>query len=253
MSASLARTPKVSYKVVDAGTVDYATLQKKLSPFQLEKLTYLFKNLFDANQDGFIDVEDIRSLRDKMRKFAGWSEKSEEALFLEDSSNVFLECLLDQVKAEHGACAEHLEHRSWEEALKPNKMTVKACNLNQWLNMWAKFCDRAAGMNDFPVYIQLLPKVIFKMMASSQGVITKEGLKKFYENFIGIKGKDLDDTAEIGFKIMTANGDYELNEANYDLLFANFLLGRTIYGPGKYIFGCFDNSDSKNKYQLILE
>jgi hypothetical protein len=22
---------------------------------------------------------------------------------------------------------------------------------------------------------------------------------------------------------------------------------------GKYIFGCFDNSDSKNKYQLILE
>jgi hypothetical protein len=36
--------------------VDYATLQKKLSPFQLEKLTYLFRCLFDCNQDGVIDV-----------------------------------------------------------------------------------------------------------------------------------------------------------------------------------------------------
>jgi hypothetical protein len=36
--------------------VDYATLQNKLSPFQLEKLTYLFRCLFDCNQDGVIDV-----------------------------------------------------------------------------------------------------------------------------------------------------------------------------------------------------
>jgi hypothetical protein len=35
---------------------------------------------------------------------AGWNENSEEGLFLKDSTNVFLECLLDQVKAEHGAC-----------------------------------------------------------------------------------------------------------------------------------------------------
>jgi hypothetical protein len=40
----------------DGGRVDYATLQKKLSPFQLEKLTYLFRCLFDCNQDGVIDV-----------------------------------------------------------------------------------------------------------------------------------------------------------------------------------------------------
>ncbi len=42
--------------VSDGGRVDYATLQKKLSPFQLEKLTYLFRCLFDCNQDGVIDV-----------------------------------------------------------------------------------------------------------------------------------------------------------------------------------------------------
>ncbi len=36
--------------------MDYATLQNKLSPFQLEKLTYLFRCLFDCNQDGVIDV-----------------------------------------------------------------------------------------------------------------------------------------------------------------------------------------------------
>lgn len=253
MSASLARVPKVSYKIVDAGRVDYATLQRKLSPFQLEKLTYLFRQLFDCNQDGVIDAADIQALREKMIQFAGWNENSEEALFLKDSSNVFLECLLDQVKAEHGACAAHLENRTWQEALKPSKMAVKSCNLSQWLNMWAKFCDRAAGINDFPVYVQLLPKLIFKMIAGSGNFIEKENLRKFYEDFIGLKGKDLEDTVENGFKIMTANGDYALNQANYDLIFANYLLGRTIYGPGKYIFGCFDNSDSKKKYQIILE
>jgi len=253
MSASLARIPKVSYKIVDGGRVDYATLQKKLSPFQLEKLTYLFRCLFDCNQDGVIDAADIQALREKMLQFAGWDDNSDHGLFLKDSLSVFLECLLDQVKAEHGASAPNLEHRTWQEALKPNKMAVKSCNLSQWLNMWAKLCDRAAGINDFPVYIQLLPKLIFKMIAGPGNVVTKDSLQKFYRDFIGIKGKDLEETVETGYRIMTANGDYALNQSNYDLIFANFLLGRTIYGPGKYIFGCFDNSDSKNKYKIILE
>ena len=37
------------------------------------------------------------------------------------------------------------------------------------------------------------------------------------------------------------NGDYKLDYKSYQLLFSNFLLGKTIYGPGKYLFGVFDN------------
>jgi hypothetical protein len=35
--------------------------------------------------------------------FLGWDDNSDHGLFLKDSLSVFLECLLDQVKAEHGA------------------------------------------------------------------------------------------------------------------------------------------------------
>ena len=46
-------------------------------------------------------------------------------------------------------------------------------------------------------------------------------------------------------------GDYILNLENYNFVFANFLLGRSIYGPGKYVFGVFDNSDMDKKFEVI--
>ncbi len=75
-------------------------------------------------------------------------------------------------------------------------------------------------------------------------------------------------------------GDHKLTMENFNFCFANFLvsiannillqyhlakdklsttccfppvfyqLGRSIYGPGKYIFGCFDNSDIDETYQV---
>ena len=33
--------------------------------------------------------------------------------------------------------------------------------------------------------------------------------------------------------------------------FANFLLAKGIYGPGKYIFGVFDNSEIDGTYKVI--
>ena len=50
---------------------------------------------------------------------------------------------------------------------------------------------------------------------------------------------------------MTANGDYKLNKENYDFCFANFLLGKGIYGPGKYVFGVFDNRELDEKFPII--
>jgi hypothetical protein len=32
--------------------------------------------------------------------------------------------------------------------------------------------------------------------------------------------------------------------------FANFLLGRDIYGPGKYIFGVFDNRELNQAFKV---
>jgi len=238
----------------DAG-IDYAALQNKLSSFQIEKLTYFFKMFFDANGDGVVDNKDFVVLNEKLRNIAGWDTSSDEYMRLVDNSGVFLECLLDQVKAEHNMFAEGLEHRTWEEALAPNKLTLESVTLNQWLNMWARLCDGAAGMNNFPIWVQIIPQIMFAIQCgkNKKGVITKDCLRHFYMNFAGVAAADLDKLTEAGYDTMTAHGDYELDLDNYKLLFANFLLGRTIYGPGKFIFGCFDNSDLDKKYEINFE
>ena len=55
----------------------------------------------------------------------------------------------------------------------------------------------------------------------------------------------------IKWTITIQNGDYNLDYKSYQLLFSNFLLGKTIYGPGKYLFGVFDNRDSTEQYKVI--
>jgi len=254
MSATLA--PKLSFsRFRGDSNIDYAELQKRLSPFQIEKLKTFFKVFFDIDGNGVIDEHDFKLLNEKLRKIAGWETSSDEYNRLVDTNSVFFECLLDQVKVEQFLDKEGLENRTWEEALRPSKVVVNNVTLNQWLNMWAKLCSEASGINDFPIWVQLIPQVMFSVQQGKNKLnhISKDCLRHFYENFAGVKGSELEKLTEEGYNTMTANGDYELNLENYNLLFSNFMLGRTIYGPGKFLFGCFDNSDLHKKYQVIFE
>ena len=58
---------------------------------------------------------------------------------------------------------------------------------------------------------------------------------------------------ELFYDCFLKDGRYKLTRANYEFCFANFLLGKGIYGPGKYIFGVFDNSDIDTKYKVIYD
>merc|ERR1712051_1085028 len=190
---------------------DLAELEGLLSPFQVEKLTYFFNQFFDFNTDGKIDAADFEGLNERLRKVAGWGEDDQEYINMVDNNRVFFECLLEQVLAERNK--EGLEERTWEEALAPSKVVVDSVSLSSWLHMWAKMCKGSAGIADFPIWVQLIPRVIFNVICSKMRV------------------------------------DY----ISYKLLFSNFLLGRTICGPGKYIFGCFDNRDMNEKYKIVYD
>jgi len=252
MSASLG--PKLSFSTIRSSDVDYAALKKKMSSFQLEKMTFFFQKFFDCNKNGVLEKRDFAELNERLRKIAGWEKDSEDYNRLVDNSSVFLECVLDQVRSEHSQFCEGLEFRTWEEAMKPNKLQMDSIDLNGWLNMWAHMFDGAAGMDDFPIWVQLLPTILFAVQGGNkEGCISKENLKAFYASFAKVQGADLDKLTEAGYKTMTSNGEYKLDLNNYKLLFANFLLGKTIYGPGKFVFGCFDNSDLNKPYQIIYE
>jgi len=246
MSTSFVKRTYSSVKFTDP-SLDVSDL--KLSPFQVEKLSYLFKCL-DTTGDGYINEEDLIYLDEQLRTLAGWNKDDLQSHSIVDNNRAFLECMLEQVQIERSPTNDNL---TWEEALKPNKVAVTSVSLKNWLNMWSRLVTGAAGMDDFPIWVQLLPKVLFNVIVAREGgdTISKESLKQFYEKFVGLKGQTLESTTEQGFKTATANGDYKLDYKSYKLLFSNFLLGKTIYGPGKYLFGVFDNRDSTEQYKVI--
>jgi len=253
MSASLA--PKISFvshRRFTDDKLDYTDLSGLLSPFQIEKFSY-FYGFFDSNGDGHVDMDDMEGINERLRNVAGWSKDDPQYLSLMDNNRVFMECLLDQVKKEKDT--EGLEHRSWAEALAPSRMNVTHCSRSAWLHMWARLCRGSAGIDDFPIWVQLLPRALFNIIVAREGsnVISKSSLRNFYERFTGLSGQELEKVTENGYNNASASGDYELNFDSYKLLFSNFLLGKTIYGPGKYIFGCFDNRDMDETYKVIYD
>jgi len=251
MSAAL--RPTLNFCTKGGGQTNLADLKGLLSDFQVEKLTYFFTQFFDHDKNGMIDANDVERLNERLRLVAGWERDDQEYLAMVDNNRVFLECLLDQAMAEKDT--EGLENRSWEEAMAPSKLVLDAVSLSSWLHMWARLSKGSHGIDDFPIWVQLIPRMIFNIICSKkeENVISRESLKIFYKNFSGLEGETLEQVATEGYRAMSANGDYELDYKSYKLLFSNFLLGRTIYGPGKYIFGCFDNRDMTEPYKIVYE
>jgi len=222
---------------------------KHLSSFQVQKFTFLFNTFFDIKKNGLIEHNDIDAFTEKLRSFAGWNKDSNEYRALIDVNSTFYECICDQVRAEFKATdvSDSEAMIPWEDAFKKysDQKLSKTMNLGQWLNMWGRLCYGSAGIADFPIWVQILPEIFFKVMDSHHsGTITLDEVQAFYRDMIGIKDPAaLDKISKEGYRAMTANGDYKLTRENYDFVFANFLLGKDIYGPGKYIFGVFDNRE----------
>lgn len=229
---------------------------KHLSKFQIEKFTFLFNTFFDIKKNGLIEINDIEAFTEKLRSFSGWSKDSKEYLELVDVNSTFYECLRDQVKAEFQATdtSDAEAMIPWEDAFQKysDQRLSKTMSLSQWLNMWGRLCYGSAGIADFPIWVQILPEIFFKVMdRSHKGILSCDEIKNFYKDLIGIKDPaKLEKTSKEGFRAMTANGDYKLTRENYDFVFANFLLGKDIYGPGKYIFGVFDNREIDEKFPV---
>ena len=68
------------------------------------------------------------------------------------------------------------------------QVSVTSVNMKNWLNMWSRLCRGSAGMDDFPIWVQLLPKVLFNVIVAKEGgeVISQESLKNFYQKFAGL-------------------------------------------------------------------
>lgn len=229
---------------------DY-NFQRYLSKFQIEKFSFMFKCFFDTGSDGSISKDDIMDFLEKMRIFRDFPAADPRYLKMKDVLFAFYDCLMETVKNESQASDTNVGYESWSEALKPHAVDVKHISLNQWLNMWGKLCRGAAGISGFPFWVQLLAHIFFDAIDhDSDGKITLEEMKRFYKDMIGVQGEELEKISKEGYRALTANDGYVLDREQFLFCFANFLLGRDIYGPGKYIFGVFDNREMNETFKV---
>lgn len=229
--------------------------KKYLSQFQIDKLTYMFNAFFDVHEgDGLIKKSDISLLLDKLRTYCGYLRIQCDTKFMQmnDVMFAFYGAMIDHVRKER-ACSEDADgYTTWEEAVKPHPLTNIDITLNDWLNMWGKLCRGSAGISGFPIWVKLLCQIFFDTIDRDQdGIVNEKEIRNFYEGLIEVPKAELDKVTKEGYRAMTADGRYKLTRDNYEFCFANFLLGKGIYGPGKYIFGVFDNSDIDMTYKVI--
>merc|ERR1719273_2075393 len=205
-----------------------------------------------------IEQDDILAFGKRLSEFTGWTKDSVHGQRTKDILNTFYECVKDQVKAEYlnEQTADEDCMIPWEEAFDKYKQVqfnqVPSMSLKQWLNMWGRLCHGSAGISDFPIWVQLLPELFFEVGdRDGDGILSKEELSNFYCKISGITDpKTLERTTNEGYRALTANGDYKLNKQNYMFAFANFLLAKGIYGPGKYLYGTFDNRELDETYKV---
>ena len=74
---------------------------KYLSPFQVEKFTYMFNVFFDKHGgDGLIQKEDINELLEMFRSYCGYDKTNPRYLRMVDVMGAFYDCMVEHVTQE---------------------------------------------------------------------------------------------------------------------------------------------------------
>ncbi|XP_059177437.1 sarcoplasmic calcium-binding proteins II, V, VI, and VII-like [Physella acuta] len=201
-----------------------------LSPFQNEKLEYYFRFLA-PDEDGNLEKNSIARLMDRILDFTGWDEQSPMAHECREVHEAFFELLFEKARETEGSA-------------------VGKVTLENWLSMWSGILPGVMSMHNLPVWLRLMPQLLFKIVdRRRQNYLTANDLEIFYKEMVHLDPDQAHETALEAYDHMTDNGRYPLDLNSYEQLFANFLIGRTPYGPGRYIFGCFEHD--VQPFQLI--
>lgn len=204
-----------------------------LTPFQIEKLEYYFK-FFDSDNDGYLQTQDLSGFVKKILDYTGWEDNSPRALECYDIHSTFFDILREKINTSENA----------EDPLKVSN--------SDWILLWNSILSKCTGMHNFPVWLRLLPKSLFHIVdRKNDDVIDREELEEFYIKIVKLTTDEAESVSKSAYSELTDNGKYPLHMRGYSEIFANFLLGRTPYGPGRYIFGCFESTVKQTHFSLL--
>ncbi|XP_059164133.1 uncharacterized protein LOC131947069 [Physella acuta] len=200
-----------------------------LSPFQVEKLKYYF-HFFEPNSDGSLDITSVDRLMKRVLTFTNWDPKGTKAKECEEIHHAFFEVLFEKARVKPGG--------------------AKTISLEVWLNMWASVLQGCMGVHHFPIWLRILPKTLFNMIdRNNDSVVGPTELVAFYRDMVNIPEQEAEARALYAYDQMTDSGRWPLNIESYEMIFSNFLIGKTPFGPGRHIFGCFEHN--AQKFELI--
>jgi len=203
-----------------------------LTDFQKDKYRYFFLHVLDLNSDYVISAEDFVKLNERIRHYMDWSLNSVQFLALKELHETFLDCFL--------TTASKFDKKK-DEAAEPEQPKKLEVTMEEWIDVWGTIVGKAKRMDDFPMWLQYYPKVLFDIInRSGTGTITKNELKYFYTAFMDagkLGDQKLEEFTNDAYRNLTANGDHKLTFHIYRLSFLNFLLGKQPNGPGQYLFG----------------
>ncbi|XP_022197849.2 uncharacterized protein LOC111055015 [Nilaparvata lugens] len=202
---------------------------KQLTKIQKDKLRHFFSNVFDIDKDDLISTQDFDSFSERLKHFADWTDNSSEFSTLQQVQQGFVDDFILTKNADKEVFNTRLEK--------------EIVTIEEWLDVWGNLLQQARNVHDLPVWLQYLPKLIFRAInKSGSGKISREELSSFYSSVLGFSTHRVEEIIDEAYNAMTANGDYPLTYSIYRLCFANFLLGRNPNGSGQYIFGFMTKS-----------
>ncbi|RUS78890.1 hypothetical protein EGW08_013365 [Elysia chlorotica] len=137
----------------------------ELSPFQKEKLLYYFKFL-EPDQNNVLDSGSMTRLLEKIFKFTGWTADDQRAIQCADIHEEFFEIL-------------------FEKAEKTGGEQGGSASLAGWYAIWSNMLHGVKGMSCFPVWLRLMPKLLFQMIdRDGDEKICQEELTAYYHKLI---------------------------------------------------------------------
>jgi hypothetical protein len=196
-------------------------LYRKLSDFQLRKITQEFDHMYDSNGDGYIDKRDVEGFKRKIRTYVnearGHAAMSSYSPAYEDYWTLALEAL---------------------DSDRDGKVQRES-----WIALWENLLEKADGevaIASLPQWIQMMPGGLFPAIDfRGNGKIDPDEYREFWHKVGGYAFID-DERLNHIYQVLTESGKYTLDLNRVQELYADFYLSDDRNSPGRYIAGPMD-------------
>ncbi|KAK7503410.1 hypothetical protein BaRGS_00005331, partial [Batillaria attramentaria] len=155
-----------------------------LTPFQTEKLEYFFK-FFEPDDQNNLVHDSLDRFMKRILEFTGWERDSPDARECREVHEAFFEILFDK-------------------AGDPEQGRATKVTLEDWLGLWSNLIPGCKGLYNFPIWMRLLPKTLFRIIDRDQnGLVTEDELREFYKGMVNLDPREAEGNAKLAYAQMT--------------------------------------------------